>query len=89
MLSLNDERSKLQKVKIEMVIDLSSHQVDFSDPFAISNYYMIAGKENMNLAERVTVNEKSIKNSKFLGRMTVHHSTGANPHLFPSATKRN
>jgi hypothetical protein len=72
-----------------MVIDLSSHQIDYADPNAQSSYYMTAGKANMNFWERTFVDEKAIKGAKFLGTMNAHHSSGADPNKFPSTANRN
>ena len=69
---LNKEIKKLENVKIEMVIDLSSHQCDYADKNAENNYYMVAGFENMNKAERIFVKEKIIIGAKFLGIMSMH-----------------
>jgi RHS repeat-associated protein len=87
--TLKSEKDKLQKLEIEMVIDLSSHQTSKVDPNAKASYYMTAGKQNMNFWERVFVREKAIKGAKFLGTMSVHHSSGANPNAFPKAVKPN
>lgn len=86
--SLNKEKGKLENLTIEMVVDLSSHQIDYPDPNAKSSYYMTAGNENMNPAERNFVEEKSIKDAKNLGKMKAHHSSGADPSKLPSAAKR-
>jgi RHS repeat-associated protein len=88
---LESRKKEILNVKIEMVIDLSSHQVDFPDPNAQSSYYMTA-EENVTNAERLGglgVKEKHIKGASYLGKMSIHHSTGANPTKLPSAANRN
>jgi RHS repeat-associated protein len=88
---LEQEKQKLQKVEIEMVIDLSSHQTDYADPNAKSSYYMTADN-NMAPAETLGglgVQEKHIKGAKRLGQMSFHHAAGANPKLFPKAANPN
>jgi hypothetical protein len=70
-----------------MVIDLSSHQVDYPDKHADRNYFMME-HENLNTAEYGFVKEKWVNFSQYLGQMSVHHSTGANPDRFPFAEKR-
>lgn len=86
--SLKKEKGKLENLQIEMVVDLSSHQIDYTDPNAQASYYMTAGEENMNPAERKFVEEKAIKGANNLGRMRSHHSSGAEPSKLPSAAKR-
>ncbi|HET9824146.1 MAG TPA: RHS repeat-associated core domain-containing protein [Chitinophagaceae bacterium] len=86
---LESQKKEMLNVKIEMVIDLSSHQIDYADPNAQSSYYMTAGKANMNFWERTFVDEKTIKGAKFLGGMSGHHSSNADPTKFPSAANRN
>ncbi len=85
---LKSEKKKLLNLTIEMVIDLSPHQINYADPNAQSNYYMTAGQENMNPAERKFVDEKSIEGAKNLGKMTSHHSSGADPLKLPSSKNR-
>jgi len=88
--ALNSEKGKLQKVEIEMVIDLSAHQTDNADPNASANYYM-AADENVSKTEYVLgVNEtKHVRRSKYLGKMDRHHSSGADPKKFPKSAKPN
>ena len=86
--TLQAEKTKLENVVIEMVIDLSSHQTNYADPNAKSSYYMTAGK-NMSTLEQIFINERSIKGAKKIGTMNGHHSSWANTTLFPSAAKRN
>ena len=87
---LNNEKEKLQKVEIEMVIDLSAHQTDYFDPNATSNYYMTA-EENITYGEHLLgVDEKKhIRHSKYIGKMDGHHSSFADPNKFPKAKKPN
>ncbi len=86
--ALDAQKKGMLNVKIEMVVDLSSHQIDYADPNAQSSYYMTAGKENMNFWERTFVDEKAIKGASYLGKMLSHHSSGADPAKLPSAAKR-
>jgi hypothetical protein len=88
---LESQKKELLNIKIEMVIDLSSHQIDYADRNAQSSYYMTA-EENIARAERLgghRVDEKHINGAKCLGKMSAHHSSGANPKVFPSAANRN
>lgn len=86
--ALEAQKKGMLDVKIEMVIDLSSHQINYADPNAQSSYYMTAGKENMNFWERTFIDEKAVKGATNLGTMSSHHSSGANPDNLPSAQKR-
>jgi len=86
--ALEAQKQGMLDVKIEMVVDLSSHQIDYADPNAQSSYYMTAGKGNMNFWEKLFVDEKAVKGATNLGTMSSHHSSGANPNNLPSAQKR-
>ena len=85
--SLSTEKEKLQNVRVEMVIDLSSHQVTKPDPNADTRYFMATGS-SISFAESLFVQEKQVNFSKYLGHMDCHHSSGANPIKFSSAKKR-
>ena len=84
---LRNEKDKLENLNIEMVIDLSSHQVDFPDPNASRNYFMMAF-ENMPFSERFFVDEGWINFSQYLGQMTTHRASGADATKFPASTSR-
>jgi RHS repeat-associated protein len=91
MKSLSDEKYKLKNLRFEMLIDLSSHQVDFTDPNVERRYYMTAGIGNMNIGEATFVDEKSVNFSEHIGGtkgMNHHHPYDTDPSIFPSAEKR-
>ena len=87
ILNLKEEKQKLENLEIEMVIDLSSHQIDYCDKNANRSYFMMAS-ENISFAERVFINEKWVGFSEYIGKMQRHHSSGADPSKFPSANNR-
>lgn len=80
------EKLKLKDLRVEMVIDLSAHQIDYADPNAEKNYYMTA-ENNISPEEfYMGVDEKKhIRNSWYIGKMSAHHSSGADPKKFPKA----
>ena len=92
--TLNSQKKELINVRFEMVIDLSSHQIDYSDKNAEQNYYMTVDPKNMNFIERNFVDQRIIKGSapirkfkskEFIPAMDRHHSSGAPPEMFPES----
>ena len=89
--SLRSQLRPRLNVRVEMVIDLDSHQIDYKDPNAERSYYMLSDWENRNAAEKAVVRPKEVEGAVKLGvnpdgtsRMIRHHSSGAPADEFPS-----
>ena len=84
-------KKEILNVKIEMVIDLSSHQINYPDPNAMHSYDMTVASQNMGFWERTLVDQKSINGATHITNpdgtplMTRHHSSGAPPEQLPQS----
>jgi RHS repeat-associated protein len=81
---LKATKKQLLNVQFESETDLSSHQVDYTNPDVQNSYYMTTNK--LALIEKIFVNQKSINGATNLGTMDIHHSSGATPANLPAST---
>lgn len=81
---LQGRKKELINVQFESETDLSSHQVDNANPDVKNNYYMTTN--NLSGIEKTFVNQKAIKGAKYLGNMSVHHSSGAEASSLPPSS---
>ncbi|AXY74707.1 hypothetical protein D3H65_12250 [Paraflavitalea soli] len=87
-------KKEILNVKIEMVIDLSSHEIDYPDPNAAKSYFMKAAK--LNNWEKVFVEERPIGapaqqiglNSDGTTQMRCHYGPCAPPSAMPESSTK-